>query len=147
MRAASTSYSTEIRPDPRLRRLVLLTGGLSFLGGLAFLPLLAVSGVLKGLLALSWTALCGFEWLALRQGYAGSGVLRIAAGGHVERQSPDGSWQPARLCAGSVVLARVAWLRIAGPGERPYTELVGARSHSSEEWRRLQVIWRHIGGA
>jgi hypothetical protein len=147
LRAASTSYFAEIRPDPRLRRLVLLTGGLSFMGGLALLPLVAVSGPLKGLLAISWVALCGFEGRALWRGYAGCRALRIAAGGHVERQAPDGSWQAARLCAGSVVLARVAWLRIAGPGERPFAELVGARSHPSEEWRRLQVIWRHIGGA
>jgi hypothetical protein len=126
---------------------VLLTGGLSFLGGIAFLPLLAVSGPLKALLAVGWAALCGSEWLALRKGYAGSGMLRIAAGGHVERQSPDGSWQPARLCSGSVVLARIAWLRIAAPGQRPYAELVVAHSHPGEDWRRLRVIWRHIGGA
>ena len=126
---------------------MLLTGALSFLGGLAFLPLLAVSGPVKALLAAGWSALCGFQWLGLRQGYAASGVLRVAAGGLVERQSPDGSWQPARLCAGSVVLARIAWLRIDGPGLRPYAELVGARSQPSEDWRRLQVIWRHIGGA
>ena len=47
MHAVSTSYSAEIRPDARLRRLVLLTGALLFLLGLAFLPLLAVSGPLK----------------------------------------------------------------------------------------------------
>ena len=127
--------------------MVLLTGALSCLGGLAFLPLLAVSGPLKGLIAIIWTALCGFEWRALRKGYARSGSLRIAAGGNVERQSSDGSWQPATLCAGSVVLVRMAWLRIAGPGMRPYAELVRARSHPGEDWRRLQVIWRHIGGA
>jgi hypothetical protein len=147
LHAASTSYSADLRPDARLRRLVLLTGGLLFLGGLVLLPLVAVSLPLKGLLALSWTVLCGFEWLALRQGYAGSGLLRIAAGGHIERRTPDGAWQPARLCAGSLVLARIAWLRIAAPGVRPYAELVSAGTHASEDWRRLRVIWRHIGAA
>ena len=145
MHAVSTSYSAEIRPDARLRRLVLLSGALLFLVGLAFLPLLAVSGPLQGLLAAGWTALCGFEWFAMRRGYAGSGLLRITAGGRIERQLPDGAWEPARLCTGSLVLARIAWLRIAAPGERPYAELVSAGSHASEDWRRLQVIWRHIG--
>lgn len=147
MHAVSTSYFAEIRPDARLRRLVLLSGVLLFLAGLAFLPLLAVSAPLKGLLAAGWTGLCGFEWLSLRQGYAAGGALRIAAGGQVERQSPEGGWEPAQLCAGSVVLARIAWLRIATPRGRPYAELVSARGHASEDWRRLQVIWRHIGAA
>jgi hypothetical protein len=84
---------------------------------------------------------------ALWRGYAASGALRIAAGGQVERQTPDGAWEPATLCAGSLVLARFAWLRIAAAGGRPYAELVSARSHASEDWRRLQVIWRHIGAA
>jgi hypothetical protein len=126
---------------------VLLTGALLFLGGLALVPLLAVSAPLRGLLGVIWTVLCGIEVSALRQGYATSGALRIAAGGQVERQSPDGAWEPATLCAGSLVLARFAWLRIAVPGGRPYAELVSARSHASEDWRRLQVIWRHIGAA
>ena len=147
MHAVSTSYFAEIRPDARLRRFVLLSGGLLFLGGLGFLPLLAVSDPLKGLFAISWSVLCTFEWLALRQGYAVSGPLRIAAGGFIERQLPDGAWESARLCAGSLVLTRIAWLRIAAPGARPYAELVSARSHASEDWRRLQVIWRHIGAA
>jgi hypothetical protein len=124
---------------------VLLTGGLLFVGGLACLAVLAVSTALKALLAISWSVLCGFEGLALQQGYAGGEALRIAAGGHVERRSPGGAWEPARLRAGSLVLARIAWLRIAAPGVRPYAELVSARSHTSEDWRRLQVIWRHIG--
>ncbi len=145
MHAASTSYSAEIAPDARLRRLVLLSGALLFLAGLVFVPLLAVSAVLKGLVAVAWSCLCGYEWLAFWRGYAGSRTLRIAPGGSIERQCRDGSWQPARLCAGSLVLPGFAWLRVAPPGAKTYAELVSASSHESENWRRLQVIWRHIG--
>ena len=147
MHAVSTSYSAEIAPDARLRRLVLLSGALLFLAGLACTALLAVSAVLKGAAAVTWACLCGSEWLAFRRGYADGGALRIAAGGSVERQCRDGRWQPARLCAGSLVLPRFAWLRIAPPGARPYAELVGAAAHETENWRRLRVIWRHIGAA
>jgi hypothetical protein len=147
LHAASTSYSAEIAPDARLRRLVLVSGALLFLAGLAFVPLVAVSVALRGGLAATWVCVCGYEWLAFRRGYAGGGALRIAAGGHIERQCPDGSWQAARLCAGSVVVSRFAWLRVAPAGGRPYAELVSAANHESEDWRRLQVIWRHIGAA
>lgn len=147
MHAASTSYSAEIAPEPRLRRIVLLSGALMCSAGLLLLLLLAVAGVLKCMLAITWIGLCGHEWLALWRGYATGGRLRIAAGGHAERQRSDGTWEPVSLCAGSVVLPRIAWLRIAPRRGRPYAELVCAGNDGSEDWRRLQVIWRHIGAA
>ena len=128
-----------------MRRLVLLSGAVLCVAGLGFAPLLPVSIELKALLAAAWLALCGREWQAFWQGYARSGGLRIAAGGHVERQCRDGTWQPARLRAGSLVLSRLAWLRIESRDMRPYAELVRGDCRESEEWRRLQVIWRHVG--
>ena len=132
-------------PDARLRRLVLASGGVLCLAGLGFVPMLPISVPLKLVLAAAWFVLCSVEWHAFRRGYARSGCLRITAGGSVERQSLDGTWQPAALAAGSVVLPRAAWLRIKPPGMRPYAELVTGDCRRSEEWRRLQVIWRHIG--
>ena len=130
-----------------MRRVVLVTGALLFLAGLALVPFVAVSSGLKAVLAGAWAALCGREWWALRRAHASAGLLRIAAGGQVERQRPDGTWEPARLCAGSVVLPRIAWLRVAPRTGPPYAELVRPKSDGSEDWRRLQVIWRHIGAA
>lgn len=147
MHAASTSYSAEIKPDARLRRVVLLSGALLFLSGLACVALLAVPAGLKALVALAWACVCGYEWLAFRHGYGSGRILRIAAGGAVLRRCRDGTWQPARLCAGSLVLPRFAWLRVAPADARPYAELVSAAGHETEEWRRLRVIWRHIGAA
>ena len=81
MHAASTSYSAEIKPDVRLRRVVLLSGALLFLSGLACAALLALAVGLKALVALVWACVCGYEWLAFRHGYGSGRVLRIAAGG------------------------------------------------------------------
>ena len=124
---------------------MLLSGAVLCLAGLGFVPLLPVPIEIKALLAAVWLGLCGCEWHALWRGYARSGGLRIAAGGHVERQCADGTWRPARLCPGSVVLPRLAWLRIETRGMRPYAELVCGDCRKSEDWRRLQVIWRHVG--
>jgi hypothetical protein len=126
---------------------VLASGAFLFLAGLALVPFVAVAPVLKIALAVAWAGLCGREWWVLRRAYASGGVLRIASGGQVERQRRDGTWEPAKLCAGSVVLPRIAWLRVAPRSGPPYAELVRPGSDRSEDWRRLQVIWRHIGAA
>jgi hypothetical protein len=110
-------------------------------------PQLAVSSLVKGMLAITWTGLFGYEWTALWRGYRESGAIRIAAGGQVECRRPDGTWVSAALCEGSVVLPRIAWLRIVPRDGRRYGELVCAERQGSEEWRRFQVIWRHIGAA
>ena len=147
MHAASTSYSAELAPDSRLRRIVLLGGAAMCPAGLVLALLLAVATPLKAAVAITWILLCGDQWLALWRGYATGGTLRIAAGGRAERQRRDGTWEPVSLCAGSIVLPRIAWLRVAPRGGRPYAELVCAANRGSEDWRRLQVIWRHIGAA
>jgi hypothetical protein len=131
----------------RLRRRVLLSGAVLTLAGLGLVPLLPVSAVHKAVLALAWLVLSGRECRAFWRGYDGGGTLRIAADGKVRRQCRDGRWQRAELCPGSVVLPRIAWLRLNPPGMRPYAELVSADTQESEDWRRLQVIWRHIGAA
>jgi hypothetical protein len=126
---------------------VLLGGVLLSLAGLGLVPLLPLAAVPQAILALAWLCLSGRECLAFWRGYAGGGALRIAADGQVLLQSHGGGWLPATLCPGSVVLPRLAWLRVDPPGMSPYAELVSAERQESEEWRRLQVIWRHIGAA
>ncbi len=130
-----------------MRRRVLLAGAVLSLAGLGLVPLLPVSALQKAVLASAWLFFSGREWQAFWRGYAGGGALHIAADGQVRRKCRDGHWQRARLCPGSVVLPRLAWLRLDPPGMRPYAELVSAAGQESEDWRRLQVIWRHIGAA
>ena len=126
---------------------MLLGGALLCLTGFGLVPLLPLSAVLQTVLALAWLCLCGRECRAFCRGYAGGGALRIGADGQVLRQCRGSGWRPARLCPGSVVLRRVAWLRVDPGRGQPYAELVSAECQESEDWRRLQVIWRHIGAA
>ena len=126
---------------------MLLGGVVLSLAGLGLALLLPFAAVPQAVLALAWRCLSGRECHAFWRGYAGGGALRIAADGEVRVRSHGGGWQPARMRPGSVVLPRLAWLRVDVPGKRPYAELVSADSQKSEEWRRLQVIWRHIGAA
>ncbi len=59
----------------------------------------------------------------------------------------NGGWYTARLATGTVVLRRYAWIRCRMEPGRYCAELLRGNCRKSDDWRRLQVIWRHIGGA
>ena len=71
--------------------------------------------------------------------------LRVAADGSVLSLDVNGVWQPGRLLPGSIVLRRVGWIRVMHGGGRKSARLFRGHCRESEDWRRLQVIWRHIG--
>ncbi len=53
----------------------------------------------------------------------------------------------ATLASGTVVLQRVAWLRIRGPDGSRYGELLLARHAESEAWQRFQLLWQQANKA
>lgn len=71
----------------------------------------------------------------------------MSAGGAVEVVGQDGGWRAATLQNGSVVLSEFAWLRIETCDGRKVVELLRGNCRKNKEWRRLQMIWRHLGGS
>ena len=61
------------------------------------------------------------------------------------RRVVGGEWRTASLLSGSLVLPGVAWLRISVGTGPAYGELLTGNPRKNEDWRRLLVIWRHIG--
>jgi len=51
----------------------------------------------------------------------------------------------ASIEAGSVVLWHFAWLRFRTENGRRHVELMRRKTAQNKDWRRLQVIWRHLG--
>ena len=144
---SSNAYSAELRPEPCLRRVVLVAGMVLFLAGSLLVLLLPITFGFKAALAIIWLIICGYEWSSNWLAYARGGILRVDSGGGIERKCRDGCWRAAKLAAGSVVTPRLAWLRIcAGRGHR-YGELFRGDARENVDWRRFQVIWRHIGAA
>ncbi len=98
--------------------------------------------------------------LAIAWGYAGVRQIRqflsayrkcttilIAADGYAALIGYGGTIRRARLLPGSLVLRRIAWLRL-GPDSGPaYGELLVGDPGRSNCWRQLQVLWRHLGAA
>jgi hypothetical protein len=87
-----------------------------------------------------------WEFLRLSRGFARCCRLRVTEGGGLSLLDPDGNWQAARLLPGSVVLRKVAWIRCKTEQGHHCAELIRGNCRESKDWRRLHVIWRHIGG-
>ncbi|MCH8866133.1 MAG: hypothetical protein IID58_04695 [Proteobacteria bacterium] len=94
-----------------------------------------------------WLLFSGRELVAIASGYQRIRRIRLYSNGDVELGNDNGDWQSARLANGSVVLDGFAWLRFEACDGRRSVELLRGTSRKNEEWRRLQVIWRHLGAA
>lgn len=142
---SSRRYSAELQTDLLLRRLVLLTGAGLGLVGLLLTLRLPVHFAIAGAVALAWSGYFTCQLRKTMRAYAATRGLRIAADGSLRRLDATGRWRPARLLQGSVVLARLAWIRFETEQGAQAAELLGGDPRKSHDWRRLQVIWRHIG--
>lgn len=91
--------------------------------------------------------LAAFAWQCRRdicrqaRGYARIARLCIDSAGEVQGRGPLGQTYQLRLCSGSMVLPRLAWLRLEFADGHRYGELIYGNSAESAEWHGLQLIW------
>jgi len=142
---SSNAYSAELHPDALLRRIVLWSGTLLGVVGVSLILSMRLPAVLLIVASAAWLLFSGWELYRIRQGHAHCRRLRLSAGGEMLRLDADGNWHPAGILPGSVLLRRVGWIRWHDETGRQYAELLRGRCRESDNWRRLQVIWRHIG--
>ena len=114
----------------------MLTG----IGLILFMPL---ATRWRFLLIVAWVGESCRELRALVRGAARVRRIRLDAEGNVSGQKPDGRNEVLTLLTGSIVLSRVAWLRVRFPDGGRYAELVWGDPARDLEWQRLQLIWRH----
>ena len=144
---SSTIFSAELHPDPRLRQVVLGSG---LLLGAIGLPLIASLGIalsVRSVLAAVWLIVFARQWLRFRHAYIRNGILRLDSDGEISCRRSPGNWEPLVLLPGSVVTSGWAWLRLSEAHGPDYAELLRGDIRQSHDWRRFQVIWRHIGAA
>lgn len=110
--------------------------------GLVLIAQLRVSPLAKVPAALFWLALSVYEVRCYAQAASKVRRLRLCADGSAVARLADGRWRPVRLLPGSVVLRKVAWLRIRLPNGLDYGELLSGSSRNDAHWHRLQLIWR-----
>ena len=142
---SSNAYFAELHPEPRLRVIVLLSGLMACLAGVLLALSLPLDALHRAFVVCGWLFLCGRQMANTWRGYALSGTLRIGGDASIEVRLVDGEWRTASLLSGSLVLPGVAWLRISVGSGPAYGELLTGNPRKNEDWRRLLVIWRHIG--
>ena len=142
---SSSAFSAEFIADRRLRCAVLLSGATLAALGLLVIMLLPVHFALRVTGAAAWAVSSGIELVGLRRAYSRYVGLRVGHDGAMHVQKRGGDWQAARLLPGSLLLRRTAWIRVQSEGGEVFAELLRGECRRSANWRRLHVIWRHIG--
>lgn len=92
-----------------------------------------------------WLLVSERELRVMANGYKRYRGIRLDANGDAALLTRDGDWSPATLLAGSLVLPSLAWLRLKDQDGRQRVELIACKCPENKAWRRLQVIWRHLG--
>jgi hypothetical protein len=142
---ASNAYSAELQVDPILRRCVVGTGLLLLLAGVAAVFTLPVPLMQRGAAAALWSAGCGCSIWRLVGAWGTYVALRISPDGIVRLRQADSEWQDAVLLPGSVLLRDWGWIRLRPRGGPAFAEPLCGTRQNRQDWRRLQVIWRHVG--
>jgi len=144
---SSSTYSTELVPDRRLRRVTLIAGlAASVLGVLTILGL-PIDNFVRAILAGLWLIVTAAELALIASAHKKFRRIRIHCDGQVMLCDRDGNWQAAAITSGCVLLPSLGWLKLRPASGGTYRELICGNSRESEQWRRLQVIWRHLGSA
>lgn len=144
---SSKSYSAYLTPNRSLRRFVVLGAIVLLLVGVIFAVALPFSWQWRSVLSAAWIAFAFNELRLLCAAQHRFCGVRVFAGGSAEILDCDGHWQSAECLAGSVLVHRVAWLRLQSVDGRIYQELIRGDRRQSREWRRFHIIWRFIGVA
>lgn len=142
----SNAYFAELRPDPQLRRIVQWSAAAVALAGVAVIAGLEAPLALRLGGGALWLVIVAAQLRELRRGWARCRALRVHADGRVTVLGRDGRWSPGTLEPDGVLLRRWGWIRLSASPGRPFAEPLRGSCRESREWRRLQVVWRHVGG-
>ena len=142
---SSNTFSSDLTPDPLLRRAVIGSGIIAILGGFAIIMCLQVATAWRVLLAAVWLAMGARDLWIIVTGYSHCTRIRMEHTGRLIVFDSGSCCVPATLGRGSIVLHDFAWLRFRTENGRAHAELMRRKTAQSEDWRRLQVSWRHLG--
>ena len=142
---SSTAYSAEITPDPALRSLVLCSGILLCIAGILAILTLPVNPWARLGLAAGWTVVSCVELRRLPRAWRSCRRLRFNASGEIQLLCADGQWRAGSLVSGGILLRKTGWIRLRDHTGSIFGELLAGNPRTSHDWRRLQVIWRHVG--
>jgi hypothetical protein len=128
-----------------LRIIVLTSGRLLIAAGLVLILTLDLDASLRAAGSLIWLTLGRFELQGVQRGFDSCTAIRVFSDGQIKVLNNDQEWMSGTLQSGSLVLPKLAWLRLQAANGTAFAELLRGDARESQNWRRMQVIWRHIG--
>ena len=113
------------------------------ISGFVLILFMPLDPVLRILLSCAWLGENTRECRRLVRGAARVRLIKLDALGNIAAITADGRSEPLTLLSGSIVLSRLAWLRVKFPDGSRYAELLRGDPARDLEWHRLQLLWRH----
>jgi hypothetical protein len=147
---SSKRFVADLKPDPHLRNIVMLAGCAAALIGLVLLIRLPIPVPIRLTLIAVWAVLSLRQLDRQARGGQRTKSIRLEPGetSIIDRR---GRQVPVQIMSGSVVLPRLAWLRLKFRDGLKFCELLRGDATQNEQWRRLQILWRQgpraFGGA
>lgn len=141
---SSRAYVAEIRTSTELRRVVIGSAVACSLLGFLCLQLLPLALLWRTSAGLTWLAISAVELRRFRRHYITFSHMRFHAGGKVELLARNHPTVEATILPGSMLLGGAGWIRLISGEDGSCAELVSGKTQESKQWRRLQVIWRHL---
>lgn len=142
---SSRRFVAELKPDPDLRRVVILAACTSLLIGIALVIRLPIPAWARFGLAVLWISASLWDIGRISRGNQRVRFIRLTVGqaAVVDRQGRE---EPVQIMSGSVVLPRLAWLRLKWRDGLIGGELIRGDPAGHQHWRRLQILWRQGPG-
>jgi len=144
---SSTVFEVVLRPDPILRLLVQLTGFVLASVGIFLILLLPLAPLWCFFLGVIWVADCLRELRGLRLGTARVHAVILDSRGLVGGLDRYGKRHELTLLTGSMVLSRLAWIRVKSNVGNSHGVLFTRRRAGPHTWHRLQLLWHQSRGA
>jgi hypothetical protein len=138
-------FAVQIHPDRRLRAVPQVCGFLIYALGVSLLLMLAIETLPKLALMAFCIVAAQNEWRRQFRGYRRVEAIRIHEDGMLECVGAGGTIEQVSLLGGSIVLPRLAWLRIKFADGSHYGELLSGDPARHPDWHRLQLIRMQCG--
>ena len=124
---------------------MLVAGALAIAGGIAAVAVLPLAWQWRVVAGVCWGLYTGRDLWLIASANKACKRLQVDQDGGIRVFDQRDCCSLATMDSGSMVLRRIAWLRFSTDAGRRHVELIRRKSARSNDWRRLQVIWRHLG--
>lgn len=141
---SSVAYEARLRANKTLRMIVLVSGGVLSLSGAIVILNWPFDLAWRTGMTLAWFAFGCRELAVLRRAYMAFSHMDVGIHGAIRLGRYSNTPVSAELRPGSVLLSHVGWLRLQAADGTRFAELVAGNPRKNKDWRRMQVIWRHL---